>query len=111
MAVIGEVAPLARLSVEEGLHAAEMALGQQLREAGLLVAPDEHQEGGEQQDAADGAEHMAVKARGKGEDHGEEGDGAKQHEALQALLLPPDGLQVALLPFVEINHRITSGMS
>ena len=92
MAVIREVTPLARLTVEKGLDAAEMALGQQLREAGLLVAPDEHQESGEQQDAADGAEHMAVKARGKGEDHGEEGDGAKQYEALQALFLPPDGL-------------------
>jgi ABC-type enterochelin transport system ATPase subunit len=33
---------------------------------------------------------------------------AQQHEALQALLLLPDGLQVALLQFVEINHHITS---
>ena len=94
--MIGEVAPLARLSVEEGLHAAEMAFRQQLREAGLLVAPDEQQEGGEQQDAADGAEHMAVKARGKGEDHEVcekiERRAPKQYEALQALFLPPDGL-------------------
>lgn len=51
---------------------------------------------------------MAVKAHGKGEDHGEEGSAAQQHEALQALLLLPDGLQIALLQFVEIDHRITS---
>ena len=85
-----------------------MALRQELFEGGLLVAADEQQEGGEQQDAEECAEAVAVKARGKGEDHGEEGDAAQQHEALQALLLLPDGLQVALLQFVEINHHITS---
>ena len=108
MAVVGEIAPLAGLSVEEGLHAAEMALRQELFEGGLLVAADEQQEGGEQQDAEECAEAVPVKARGKGEDHGEEGSAAQQHEALQALLLLPDGLQIALLQFVEIDHHITS---
>ena len=36
------------------------------------------------------------------------GTGRDWDEALQALLLLPDGLQVALLQFVEINHHITS---
>ena len=85
-----------------------MALRQELFEGGLLVAADEQQEGGEQQDAEECAEAVPVKARGKGEDHGEEGSAAQQHEALQALLLLPDGLQIALLQFVEINHHITS---